>query len=157
MILSLIKYGLFVVLSVIGLGQVVSYKMLKRNWGKFRVVAGEILESRILHYTDTEGKTVFEARIRFKYQFQGKEYESETPALRGPQLFPLFDYESKLVQRYKRGEIYNIRVHPLEPEIAYLEVAPLSKISVVVLPFVLLGYLAYLSGIGWYFSLMLGE
>jgi Protein of unknown function (DUF3592) len=152
MIGSVLKFGMFIVLAVLGLGQLLIYRKLRKHWKKLPVVAGTVTESKLRHHSDANGRTVYEADIKFKYKFRGQEYESDTPALRGPQMFPLWEYESKLLSKYEKGEIYNVKIVASKPELAYLEIAPLSKISTVLMPIAILGYGAYLVFVGWYFS-----
>jgi hypothetical protein len=97
---------------------------------------------------DAEGKNVLEAIIYFKYNFRGKEYESNTPALRGYDFFPSFDYEHGLVKKYPKGEVVNLKVHPNEPNLAYLEVAPFSKISAALAPLGIILLVAYYVWLG---------
>jgi hypothetical protein len=118
------------------------------------VVAAKITEARLSHYNNGGG-TVYEAIIVFQYKFRGVEYESKTPALRGAQIFPLYNFESELIDKYKEGEIYNAKVFPDMPELAYLQIAPLSKVSVFLLPIAMVSLFAYIFGVGWWFSYFL--
>ena len=154
MIGTVLKFGFFIVMVVLGLGQLFLYRNLRKRWEKLPVVAGEVTESELRHYSDADGRTIYEANIKFKYTFLGQEYESESPALRGPQMFPLWEYESKLLSKYEKGEIYNVKVLGSKPDMAYLEIAPLSKISVILMPISILGYAVYLVFVGWHFSYM---
>lgn len=128
------------------------YFRLKKNWRFFPVVAGTITESRLFDFTSFDTQRTYEAQIKFKYRFREKDYESNTPALRSPQVFPLYEYEQTLLDKYKVGEIHNVRVHPNLPDMAFLEIAPLSKLSVFLLPIIIFGYFGYLVGLGLYFS-----
>ena len=152
MIFSILKYGAFVILCFLGIGQTYLYYKLKKNWKYFPVVAATITKSELFDLTSGDGVRSYEAKISFKYSFLGKDYECDTPALRSPQVFPLYEYESTLLDKYKVGEMYNAKVHPNIPEVAFLEIAPLSKLSVFLLPLIIFGYFAYLIGIGWYFT-----
>jgi len=152
MILSIIKYGAFVVLCIIGLGQTVIYFRIKKYWESLPLAAATITEARLFDLTGDYGHRTYEAIISFKYEFLGKEYEANTPALRSPQLFPMYGYEWSLLDKYKVGEMHNVRVHPNMPEVAYLEIAPLSQLSLILLPLLILGYFAYLVGVGYYFT-----
>ena len=152
MILSIFKYGALVVLCFLGIGQTYLYLKLKKHWSSFPVVAATITKSKLFDFTNANGMRSYDAQISFKYRFRSKDYECETPALRSPQVFPLYEYESTLLDKYKVGEIYNAKVHPNFPEMAFLEIAPLSKLSVFLLPLIILGYGAYLVGLGLYFS-----
>ena len=152
MILSIIKYGIFAVLALFGVTQTYLYRKIKREWSTYPVVAGTVIESRLFDQTDSGGTRTYEALIKFKYDFKGKEYESETPALRGPQLFPQYEFELSLLDKYKEGEMYNVKVHPEVPTVAYLEIEPLSKKSMIFLPLIIIGYLIYFTGIATYMA-----
>jgi len=152
MIFSIFKYGALVVLCFLGIGQTYLYLKLKKHWNSFHIVAATITKSKLFDLTDANGIRKYDAQISFKYRFRGKEYECDTPALRSPQIFPLYEYESTLLDKYKVGEMYNAKVHPNLPEMAFLEIAPLSKLSVFLLPLIILGYAAYLIGVGLYFT-----
>lgn len=114
------------------------------------VVAATIVKSELDDYHDVDGKRIYIAKVHFSYSFRGNEYVSETPALRGAQMFPLYNYEAKLLKKYQLGEMFNARVVPNVPEYAYLEIAPLSKASTILLPLTIVGYALYLVGLGWY-------
>jgi len=114
------------------------------------VVAATISEARLDHRNET-GRTVYEAIIEFQYNFRGRQYESKSPALRGIQVFPLYEYEANLLEKYKEGGIYNARVFPNMPELAYLEIAPLSRLSILMFPLILGGFFAYFIGVGAFF------
>ena len=139
-------------LQFFGVGQTYLYLKLKKQWNSFPIVSAVITKSKLFDFTCSGGQRDYEAQISFKYTFRGKDYESDTPALRSPQVFPLYEYESTLLDKYKEGEMYNARVHPNLAEMAFLEIAPLSKLSVFLLPLIILGYFAYLIGLGLYFS-----
>ena len=106
MIFSVIKYGVFVVLAFLGILQTFIYKRLERDWEKLSLVSATITESRLFDHTDSGGVRSYEALIKFKYRFREKEYEADTPALRGVQLFPQYDFEHTLLDKYKEGEMY---------------------------------------------------
>lgn len=128
------------------------YKRIKRDWETYPVVAATITESRLFDFTDSNGSRTYDALIKFEYRFREKNYESDTPALRGVQLFPQYDFAQQLLDKYKEGEMYNARVHPDLPDIAYLEIEPLSKKSMILVPLIILGYIAYLAGLGFYLN-----
>jgi hypothetical protein len=151
MIISIVKYAAFIVFAFLGVVQIFVYFRLKKMWSSLPVVAATVTESRLLH-SNIGGTTEYEAIIVFSYSFRGREYESKTPALRSVQVFPLYGYESELLDKYKKGEMYNARVFPNLPDTAYLEVAPLSKLSMFLFPIMTLGMLAYFIGLGIFFS-----
>lgn len=147
MISAIFKFVVPFGLVALGLFQTLYYRRLKSVFSELPVVAGEIIESKLHDDPWTNpGKRVFEARIKYKYRFRGKEYIGDTPALRGYQLWPSYSYEYELLKRYKKGDIANIKVVPSNPRIAYLEVAPLDKKSAMLMPILAVGYLAFLFG-----------
>lgn len=135
-ILSLI---IFVLMSLAGIFQTVLYRKLSKTFDSWPVVSAEITQSFFLNRLLPDGEEACEARISFNYRFRGKDYKADTPVLRGYELFPSEKYESALVAKYRKGQLYNVRVHPKIPEIAYLEVAPLSRASTILAPILSLG------------------
>ena len=138
-----VPFGLF----ALGNLQTLYYRRLKSVFDELPVVAGEIIESK-LHDDpwSNPGKRVFEARIKYRYSFRGKDYIGDTPALRGYQLWPSYFYEYELLKRYKAGDIANVKVVPSNPGTAYLEVAPLDKKSALLMPILAVGYIALVFG-----------
>ena len=147
--LGILKYLGIVLLFTIGIGQTYLYRKVKKQWDSLPVVGAEIIESRLLDYNDMDDRRIYEAKIRFKYKFRGEEYESETPLLKSPQLFPDKDIELDLLARYKEGDIINARVMPNLPEAAFIEVAPFSKLSAIGIPVLILLYALAVFGYGW--------
>ena len=131
------------------------YLRLKKYWHRFRVVAAEITESKLVDYIDVSEERIFEARISFKYSFRGKEYVSNTPALKSFSFGPQFNYEAELASRYKVGDIVNAYVAPGLPELAYLELGPFNKLSAILAPIAACIFLVYLVGWGWFMSFAL--
>ena len=123
------KWFVLVVPLVTNTFQVFIYRALKRQWKTMPVVAATITKSRIDSWNDPFGRRHYDADIELTYRFRGEELTSDTPVLRGPELWVTFRYNSSLVDRYKAGEMHNVRVFPSEPPVAYLEIAPFSKIS----------------------------
>jgi len=139
-----------VLLFGIGVGQTYLYRKVKRQWDSLPVVGAEIIESQLLDYNDMDDRRIYEAKIRFRYKYRGEEYESETPLLKSPQLFPDKDIEHDLLARYKVGDIINARVMPNLPSAAFIEVAPFSKLSAIGVPVFVLLYALAVFGYGWF-------
>jgi Protein of unknown function (DUF3592) len=139
-------------LMILGLLETLMYTRIKKVYHKLPVAAATITYSRLLNYIDLDGKREIGAIIKYKYTFRGKEYESETPVLKGYDLFPSLDYYQQLVKENRPGDIINVRVLPTFPELAYITVAPLSRLSTVLAPVVSLGSIAlivaYFLGLG---------
>ena len=148
--LKILKWIGLLVLVATNTFNAFAYRRIKRIWGHLPVVAATITHCSLDDHLTVEGGRKYEAKIRFSYDFRGKTYESGTPALRGPQLFPLWNYESEMIKRYEVGEMYNARVVPSGPELAYLEVAPFSKVSAIFLPIITVLYAAGLIAYWWY-------
>lgn len=132
--MKIISLILFVFMSLVGIAQTVVYTVLKKRLQGWPTVAAQVTHARLLNQVSPDGKTLMEAVIYFKYSYQGKEYKANTPALRGYELFPSLDYEAKLVEKYNVDEFYNVKVSPRAPELAYLEIAPLSTASTILAP-----------------------
>lgn len=135
------------ILAGLGLSQTVVYLYLKAKFRRWPVVAAKITQSRLLNQLGVDNENMLEALIRFEYEFRDKKYESSTPALRGYDLFPSYEYESSLVRRYQFGEFTNARVHPECPEVSYLEVAPLSRRSTILVPIMTITGIAIFIGL----------
>ena len=137
--MKIISLFFFVGMALAGVTQTYIYFKLRRVFNRLPVVAAKITHSRLLNQLGANGENLLEAIIAYEYSFRGKEYEAKTPALRGYDLFPSLEYERALVQRYPKGEFVNVRVIPDMPEVGYLEVAPLSKLSTVLSPIMAIG------------------
>jgi hypothetical protein len=116
-----------------------------------------VVEAKLIDHLKVNGGREYRAEVRFTYEYDGKDYESVTAALHGPLMFPLWNYEWQLLKKYKVGESYMGRLFPGNPRLAYLEIAPLSKMSVIGLPLVTIGYTIFMFGywlvlIQWVFS-----
>ena len=138
--MSIVKWLVLAGLVLTNTVQFFMYWTVKRNWGQYVPVRATITRSKLIDRLNTDGGRDYKADIRFKYLWDGKEYESDTAILRGPQLFPLWNYESSLPQKYKEGDYREARVHPGNPSIAFLELAPLSKKSAILLPILTVAY-----------------
>ena len=149
--LGAVKYGFFFILCLLGIGQTFLYLRIKKMWSLLDVVEGKITSSFLYDLTGRgTGFREYEAIIEFKYNYQGKAFDSKIPVLRSPQTFPNYRFERELLEKYKEGASCEVRVHPDAPELAFLEIAPMSKASIVILPLTILGYLAYLTGAFYY-------
>ncbi len=148
--MSALKWIFFVFLVFTNSAQFYLYRKVKQRWERMPVVAAIITKSALRDYNDLNGNRVYEADIRFEYQFRGNSYESVTPSLEGPALGPRWNYATELVDRYAVGEMYNARVIPEQPDVAYLEVASLNKVAVVLVPALTVAYGLYLFGIVWF-------
>lgn len=149
--LSIVKWGVLAALVVTGSLQAFIYLRIRKYWDKLPVVAAEITHSKIDRWTDSNGKFHYDADIKFSYRFRGKDLASDTPALRSVELFVPFNYNGSLVAKYPIGEVVNARVLPVEPYTAYLEVAPFSKLSVILTPLLILLWSAYIVGTSAFF------
>jgi hypothetical protein len=143
-LMKILSLFIFIIMSLAGVLQTFIYTRTKEVFEHLPVVAGEITHSRLLNQMGLNNEQLLEAIIYYKYTFRGQEYEANTPALRGYDLFPSLEYERSLVNKYKTGDIVNIRVMPEIPDLAYLEVAPLSKSSAILAPVMTLGGIALL-------------
>ena len=133
-------------LMALGLFETLLYMRIKKVYHRLPIVAATITYSRLINHTDLDGKREIGAIIKYKYRFRGAEYESETPVLKGYDLFPSLDYYQQLVKENRPGDIVNVRVVPTAPELAYITVAPLSRISTVLAPVISLGSIALIIG-----------
>ena len=95
--LNVLKWLGLVVLVVTNTINVVLYRRVRKYWNSLPVVAATITRCSLDDYLTPDGGRRYEARIRFSYEFRGEMYESDTPALRGPQLFPFWQFESSMV------------------------------------------------------------
>ncbi|MEX2964284.1 DUF3592 domain-containing protein [Microbulbifer sp. TYP-18] len=134
MTFKLLQLVIPTLMILFGFFQTIVYLRLRKTFANWPIVAGEITHSRLLNQLDLNGREMIEAIISFNYKFEGKEYKSETPALRGYDLFPSLAYEAYLTNKYRPGDVVNARVNPRVNEIAYLEIAPFSRLSAVLVP-----------------------
>lgn len=128
--------------------QLLNYMFTKNRFKNLPIIDGVVISSKLDNYNDVEGKRVYSANIRFRYSLNDKEYEADSIALRSFHLFPFHDYEHELVEKYQEGVVVPVRYFSANPEKAYLEVAPLSKLSTAALlsvTLVALSYLVFLS------------
>jgi hypothetical protein len=144
------KWLVLVALVVTNTIQIFAYFRVKKVFARLPVVAAEITQRKMFNDYDIDGRRRYEADIRFRYRYQGKEYESQTAALRSAQLFPLWNYERELYERYPIGSVVNARVLPDVPEVAFLEVAPFSVVSAVLLPIATVVYALGIVFYGWF-------
>jgi hypothetical protein len=87
MMLNIVKWVALVVLVLANVAQTIFYIRVRKYFERLPIIAARITHSKLLNCTDERGRRVWEAKIRYKYSFHGKEYEGYTPALRSPQLF----------------------------------------------------------------------
>ena len=147
--LGILKYIGFFFLCGIGIGQSLLYRRISKNWDPMTITSGEITESKLLNQNEVNGTRTYHAIIRCKYNHLGLQYESEVLPLRSVQLVPSFQYEHELLQKYKKGQRVEIRLFPSQPDLPFLELQPLSKKSVILVPILLLAYAAFVFGYGW--------
>lgn len=148
--LKILKWAALIVLAATNTLTAFFYRRIRKYWSHLPVVAATVTHCSLDDYLTVEGGRKYRANIRFTYEFNGKTYESRTPALRGPQVFPLWNYEWEMVQKYKVGQQYEARVVPSGPELAYLEIAPFSWVSAVFLPILTALYAVVLLVYWWY-------
>jgi len=139
------------ILSILGVLETWAYLRVKKVWDRLPVVAATIEYSRLIDHTDTDGKREIGAIIRYTYQFRGKRYECNTPVLKGYDLFPSREFYINLVKENRPGELVNARVLPHMPEMAFLVVSPLSKVSMVLAPIISVGTIVF--SIGYFVGL----
>ncbi len=138
-------------LVVVFIGQQLSFLLAKRKWAKLPVVAAKIIESKMIDYTDMRGTRHYRASIKYEYEFRGRTYIGETPALEPVSVMPSWGLPRDMVRRYKQGDIVNARVLPNAPKIAYLElVSQSTKQFIVTTILVVLGILL----VTWYIGLL---
>ncbi|WP_428818665.1 DUF3592 domain-containing protein [Microbulbifer sp. MCCC 1A16149] len=155
--LGILKYVGFLILAFIGVGQTYVYRRIQGKWKSFPVVRGEIIESKLANFTNTEGQRVYEANIKFEYDFEGQKYCSDTPLLRSPQLFKDHNFEHELLQKYKVGDRVNVKVLPRSPKVAFIEIEPFSRLSAIAIPILAVLYLAFVFGYGWFMVEVMGH
>lgn len=143
---KLLFYLVPAALMIFGLAETYVYTKIKKVFHRLPVVAATITCSRLVHHTNVDGKLEIGAVIKYKYQFRGREYEAETPVLKGYDLFPSLFFYQQLVKDYPLGEVVNARVVPTQPEMAYLIVAPLSKASTILVPLISIGSILLIVG-----------
>lgn len=132
-----------------GVVQLVSYLIAKSRFKSMVAVDGVILQSKLDDSHDTKGKRSYQANVVYKYVFEGKEYTYNNPVLRSFQLAPNHEYEYEIVGKYKAGQNVKLRLNPNRPHQSYLEIAPLSKMSTVVLIIGTCVSISYLVLVGW--------
>lgn len=140
---SLLAFGTLIVVF----GQFITYLITKKRFEGLPSINGVVTHSKLDNYNDVEGKRVYSANLKFKYEVDNKEYESNTAALRSFQIFPFHDYEHELISKYPEGSSISVKYLPETPSKGYLEIAPLSKLSTVALLTVVVvavGYLIFL-------------
>ncbi|MEM7430408.1 MAG: DUF3592 domain-containing protein [Pseudomonadota bacterium] len=138
--MTIIKWVVFLILALTSTSQYFFYRKVQRVWERLIPVHATITHSKLIDQLNTDGNREYEADIRYKYLWDGEEHESQLSILRGPQLFPQWEYEHALVERYKEGDSCEVRVHPADGSLSFLELAPLSKLSALLLPLITVGY-----------------
>ena len=145
--MSILKWLALVILAITNTIQFFVYRTVRRDWNTYIPVRARITRSKLIDQLNVDGNRDYEADIRFQYLWDGKPLESDTAIMRGPQLFPNWNYEWDAVLRFSEGDTVEARVHRENPEIAFLELAPLSRKSAILLPLCTLLYAIAI--IGW--------
>ena len=145
-IIPIFKVIVPIVLIVLGLFNTIAYFQIRKRFYSWPVVAARIIESELRNHTNADGNRVYEANIEYEYEFRGHIYHSNTPILKGYELFIQWDREDALIKKYRNGDIVNARVCPSAPRICYLEIANLDWLSTALVPIGIL-----LSGLWIYF------
>lgn len=114
-------------------GQFIAYLLTKLNYRKYPRVLGRIVKAKLDDHNGVYGNRTYRASFEVEYEYQDKLYVSHSPILRCVELFPSFQYESKLLDSYKVGDIVEVRVNPIEPNKGYFAIAPLSIMSFLVM------------------------
>ena len=92
-----------------------------RRW---HVASGEIIESRIgSGYTPSAGAR-WDARVRYRYQFRGAQYEGERVSFGSLAIFGWQRIAERVHAKYPLGAKVTVRVCPTNPALAVLEVGP---------------------------------
>ena len=127
---TVLKVGIILFFLLASFGETFVYLSRKRTFERWPRVEVVIEKSKLVDFHDLQEQRVYEARIEFSYNYAGQEYLGKTPALAGFRLVPAFGFQAELARKYKVGDRVQAHVHQSSPEIAYLEVAPMDKISV---------------------------
>jgi len=141
----LVLFGLVISNTI----QIFAYLRVKKVFRHLPIVKAMITRSELLNFNNASGVRVYEAKIEFTYEFHLKKYLSDTPAMRSVQLIPTWHYEQELLAKYPAGKEVDVRVLPNMPDSAYIEIAPFSFSSAVILPLITVLYIAGLVAYGW--------
>ncbi len=142
-LISIFKFVFPFILIAFGLFQTFIYFQLKKRMNKWPVVAAKIIKSVLLDYNDVNGERIYEANIEFEYEFRGQNYTSDTPLLKGYEVFTKWDRESELLTKYKEGNIVNARVCPHAPGISFLEISKFDWLSALLVPLGIILYVLF--------------
>lgn len=134
-----------------GLVQLLSYLLVKSRFKSMAIVDGVIIHSKLDDCHDSKGKRSYQANVVYKYEYEGKEYTYNNPVLRSFQLSPNHEYEHEVVGKYAAGQKVKLRLNASRPHQSYLEIAPLSTISTLILVFGTVLGAAYLVFVNWAF------
>ena len=151
-LITALKIGIPIFFLLASFRETFVYLYRKRTFENWPRVEAVIEKSKLVDFHDLTEQRVYEARIEFSYSYAGKEYLGKTPALSGFRLFPAFGFQSELARKYNVGDRVQAHVYPTSPEIAYLEVAPMDKVSVFggpLITIVAVAYFFYFGGIPW--------
>ena len=129
--------------------QLLVYYLTRKKFYSLASAQGTIVKSKLDNYNDLEGKRIYSANIEYSFTHQSQEIVSNQVALRSFQLFPNFNYESGLVSKYKEGSTVIVRYKSENPLESYIEVAPLSILSVVAVLLASAAATAYLVFAKW--------
>ena len=136
MIFKIIQFIVPLILVALGLFQTLVYLLLRTQIASWNRVSAEIIDSRYVDQLGPGGEDIVKGIVAYKYEFCGKEYVSEEPAIRGYEMFPNKTYEKQLTEKYRKGMPVYAYVHEEAPDMAYLEVAPLSRVSTIAAPMI---------------------
>ena len=93
-----------------------------RRW---QVATGEIIESRIgTAYSPSARRTRWDARVRYQYQFRGKQYEADRVSFGSLAILGWQRIAERVHAKYPLGAKVTVRVCPTNPSLAVLEVGP---------------------------------
>lgn len=134
MTFKIIQFLIPLVLIAFGVFQTLIYLLIRRKIYTWNRVQAEIVDSRYVDQLGPNGDEIVKGVVAYKYSFRGKEYFSEEPAIRGYEMFPNRRYEKHLTDKYKKGMSVYAYVYAKAPNLAYLEVAPLSRLSTIAAP-----------------------
>ena len=73
LIINIFKWGTFVALVITNTAQTFLYFRIKKHFNNLPIIAAEIIHSELLNYNNVNGRRVYEADIKYKYRFRGKD------------------------------------------------------------------------------------
>ena len=107
--------------------------LVARRW---HVATAEIIASQIgSEYSPSARRVRWDATVRYRYQFRGKEYETDRISFGSLAIFGWQRISQRVHAKYPLGAKVTVRVCPTHPSLAVLEVGP----SVVTWGYIVIG------------------